>query len=390
MKTQTTNCLPRTAFTLVELLVVIAIIGVLIALLLPAVQAAREAARRMQCQNQVKQVVLACHGYHDISNSLPARMSGVVKSADWTDITDANNTERRRISAWVPILPGLEQNALYDQIREAQVNYTEGGTWQGLRPGSDNPNNTGGRSNVCVNISLPFMICPSEARPEAAAGYYGRNNYVFSEGDFCGRGDTFNGRTGHNKRGAFVNHAWRGLSSIQDGTSNTAGISERCVHYGAGQDIKSALVAPGGAVFSGFANSSGAASVEIPTNFNPQNCVILKSSTGEYTTTTGLNNTRSGRRWLSGEPIFGAFNTVLPPNSPSCATGGGSSDPAMLPPTSYHSGGVIIGLLDGSVRFVSETVHPGDQTVKCVQSGKSPYGVWGALGSISGGEANGL
>jgi prepilin-type processing-associated H-X9-DG protein len=329
--------------------------------------------------------MLACHNYHDIANSLPARMSGLVRATNWTDGSD--NEERRRVSAWVAIFPALEQSALYDQVRDAQVNYTNGSTWQGLRPGSDSP--SGASSNVGVNIKLPFMICPSEAAPNAPDGAYCRNNYVFCEGDFCGRGETFEGKKGHNKRGAFVEHAWRNFSAIQDGTSNTAGISERCVHFGEGRKIKSSIASSVSSVqiMSGFANNNGEVTNEVPNVFNPQNCQLLKTSTGEYSSTVSNVGYRSGRRWMSGEPVYGAFNTVLPPNSPSYSTSNASSDPCMLPPTSYHSGGVTVGLLDGSVRFVSDTVHPGDQTAKCVQSGTSPYGVWGALGSINGGEA---
>src|SRR5687768_4677827 len=87
------------AFTLVELLVVIAIIGVLVALLLPAVQAAREAARRSQCSNNLKQIGLAFHNFHDVRNSFPPlRIAG---AEGWA-------------SCWVLILPYMEQNAAYD------------------------------------------------------------------------------------------------------------------------------------------------------------------------------------------------------------------------------------------------------------------------------------
>ncbi|MDR0609822.1 MAG: DUF1559 domain-containing protein [Planctomycetaceae bacterium] len=380
MKTQKTKnrSQKNKAFTLVELLVVIAIIGVLIALLLPAVQAAREAARRMECQNRIKQVVLAVHNYHDRFDSLPARMSGMDKTNDWT-----GHNENRRISAWVGILPGLEQQSLYESITDAQKNYKNGSTWVGLRIAADNP--TGGNnSTVAVNVVVAFALCPSEARPEAPSGYYGRNNYVFCDGDFPGQGqDTLPNHKAHNKRGAFSSFVWHNLSAITDGTSNTAAVSERVAHYGRGRNIHSSFAQGISSVIASFAVTN-----EVPGTFNPQNCVVLKTATGEYpSSVTTARNDRTGHRWLSGEPIFGIFNTIVPPNSPSCTLGGGSSDPGVLPPNSYHSGGVNVGALDGSVRFISDTIGCGDLTLMCVKNGASPYGAWGAFGSKDGTES---
>lgn len=105
------------AFTLVELLVVIAIIGVLIALLLPAVQAAREAARRMQCTNKLKQVGLAVHNFHDSLNGLPPCSIGMLRSE--------STASRLRASFWVLILPYLEQQALYDSYKERTDSFND-------------------------------------------------------------------------------------------------------------------------------------------------------------------------------------------------------------------------------------------------------------------------
>jgi prepilin-type processing-associated H-X9-DG protein len=134
--------------------------------------------------------------------------------------------------------------------------------------------------------------------------------------------------------------------------------------------------------------ASFASGDEVPGTFNPQNCVVLKTATGEYSgTATNIRNDRTGHRWLSGEPIFGIFNTIAPPNSPSCTMGGGSSDPGILPPNSYHSGGVNVGALDGSVRFISDTIWCNDLTSGCVKNGPSPYGAWGAFGTKDSGES---
>ena len=115
-------------FTLVELLVVIAIIGVLVGLLLPAVQAAREAARRMSCSNNFKQIGLAIHNYHSAYKQLPKHMTGTNESPANAWWRASNNSNRRRLSMLVPILPFMEQQALWEQISNPNAERTDGNT----------------------------------------------------------------------------------------------------------------------------------------------------------------------------------------------------------------------------------------------------------------------
>ncbi len=93
-------------------------------------------------------------------------------------------------------------------------------------------------------------------------------------------------------------------------------------------------------------------------------------------------------RWEHGSVSHIGFNTVLPPNGPSCVDPGSNdnSTHGIYPPTSFHPGGVVAALADGSVRFISETINAGDSTLPPVSTGVSPYGVWGALGTHDGGE----
>jgi prepilin-type processing-associated H-X9-DG protein len=297
--------------------------------------------------------------------------------------------DNRRVSPMIAILPYLEQQALYENIVDVQKNYRNGSKWQGLRVAADKP--SGDNSPVAANIPIPFAICPSETRPESASGYMGRNNFVFNQGDFPGRSDTYVGRSGHNTRGPFVSFAWLDLSAVTDGTSNTVAVSERGVNYARGRDILSSIAQNVKTAIDIFSEKDANGTSEIPGTFNPQNCYNLIGSQREYdSSASSVRNDRSGRRWLSGEPMFSAFNTILPPNSPTCMLGTSSSDPGIIPPTSYHSGGVNVALLDGAVTFVSETIYCGILTDSCVKSGTSPYGIWGAVGSRDGGETQGL
>ena len=149
---------PNAAFTLVELLVVITIIGILIALLLPAVQAAREAARRMQCQNNLKQIGLALHGYHETQQSFPPGAFW-----DW-------NEDQRRGSILIRLLPYMEQQAIYDLFD--------------LKKGTDTQMLPDGK-NLLASISLAVYTCPSDSRPATlgtAPSEFALHNYAASIG----------------------------------------------------------------------------------------------------------------------------------------------------------------------------------------------------------------
>jgi prepilin-type N-terminal cleavage/methylation domain-containing protein len=159
-------------FTLVELLVVIAIIGILVALLLPAIQAAREAARRMQCTNNMKQLGLAILNYESgkkqlplaytpnyIGNNLTGGCSG--GSAPSTFFTNPSNSKKRHFVLTF-LLPYMEQQALYDQIDQSK-------DWNAIAI-----NTKTGKSNAATTkVDIPDFLCPSaDARPESATTDY--------------------------------------------------------------------------------------------------------------------------------------------------------------------------------------------------------------------------
>lgn len=348
------NSLSARGFTLVELLVVIAIIGILIALLLPAVQAAREAARRSQCSNNLKQLGLALHNYHDVNKALPLRRGG-------TGVYGNNANNANRLSAFIPLLPFYEQGAMYEQI-------TAGDPANGIRP-----NGPYAWSGWAVwNVAPSMLDCPSDTGPTAAR----EHSYAFSMGDQITNLNA--SLTSSGIRGLFNGQAAR-FADITDGLSNTIAMSER-------QRQTDASVTSVGAqqiqVTQGIANSVGGVDT------SPINC--LSVADGKYFRAGTSVKRRWGMVWTDGQAERVGFNTVLPPNAPSCSTGGdGNADNTVgvYPPSSRHPGGVNILMGDASVRFMSETVDTGNLALAPSTGGMSNYGVWGALGSRSGGEA---
>ncbi|WDI41618.1 DUF1559 domain-containing protein [Bremerella sp. P1] len=218
----------RGGFTLVELLVVIAIIGVLIALLLPAVQQAREAARRMQCSNQLKQIGLAIHNYHDTHKVFPCASA---VGHNWGTVHDSHKG-----SPYVKILPYLEQNPLYENC-----NFQGDTVAVSVTPDGDKVN----------SVVIDTIICPSDDHPgrwkDGAAINGGSNgedraltNYSFSMGSQanspCGthnnyfgngpivRADTLNP---NQISGVFGHWAWAArMRDITDGLTNTIALGE--------------------------------------------------------------------------------------------------------------------------------------------------------------------
>jgi prepilin-type N-terminal cleavage/methylation domain-containing protein len=335
----------RHGFTLVELLVVIAIIGILVALLLPAIQAAREAARRNSCSNNLKQAGVALHNYHDAIKKFPFRMGGTAGACN-------NTSNCSRISGWVLLLPYLEQGPLYQQISSES-------TYNGTSYAAYGPHPWDGNYTPW-SVRIPALLCPSDP---GNANRVNSVNYCFCVGDTS---QGINGAT--QPRGVFGYYSSIDTAGIVDGTSNTLAVSERVVCL----DAKS--------VMGGRANS-------IAVNPNPSIC-FQQASGGMYTAAPPPGCI-AGLRWADGNVGFTAVNTVLPPNTPTCQTGAWDGDDGVYPPTSYHPGGVMGTMADASVRFFGESIDTGNLSAAAPTNviGPSPYGVWGALGSRLGGES---
>jgi len=225
----------RVGFTLIELLVVIAIIGILVALLLPAVQQAREAARRTQCKNNMKQLGLAIHNYHDTHSVLPPSRiaNGFV---GWGGVSQGGPQYYKNGTGWTLLLPFLEQTALYNQY-----NHNVAASWSYVY-GAYSPSDVAGNPDVnypVVKTVLPFFLCPSDPNDKfynSQNQYYSvsatnpggaRTNYDFNTwyGEYYYQGYVM--RYYNSKdRPLFAANSSTSLASVKDGTSNTAMVTE--------------------------------------------------------------------------------------------------------------------------------------------------------------------
>ena len=383
----------RNAFTLVELLVVIAIIGMLIALLLPAVQAAREAARRMQCANNLKQMALALHNYHDVNDGFPSRAMKVYTHHHWGPV--------------YPLLPFFEQGAAYDTItadltttRASNVGHTYDATM----------------SDVFLKLVINTLCCPSDGTATkidgvtSTAGYHASagSNIMFSMGDVaCENNRVSSNITNYSPRadsGMMHNRALFGmeytshsLASVTDGTSNTVMLSEAV----ASPDMTNVTTGPD-VLRGGVSSVATSDATNIGNNSGSVMLLTAGNCLAKKIDATRISNpTRSlrGRIMLSGVASICGFNTILPPNSPSCSRMPNTNVGywGIYSATSNHPGGVNVVLCDGSGRFMSDTIDCGNYNgsypsvgTNNYYLGQSPYGVWGALVTIGAGESKTL
>jgi prepilin-type N-terminal cleavage/methylation domain-containing protein/prepilin-type processing-associated H-X9-DG protein len=326
----------RSAFTLIELLVVIAIIAVLIGLLLPAVQKVREAASRMLCTNNLKQIGLALHNYHDVYKVLPYGKGPDYRNSPLTP----NVPVYPRWSVHALILPYIEQGNLYKSIDFRYPPETPGmGGIINFMPAYQNPN----RENaVPCRAVVSTFLCPSDAKAAPPADWPGQNNYLGNLGTqfLCDLGEALPSTIAPNEKpnGVFYYLSAVRLTDITDGTSQTAFFSEKIRGAGAPDPRSDMFTIP---------NTS-------TLNHTFQTCTAVNPATGTPLTS------KQGWSWVMGEMCCTTYNHVAPPNSRTCAgTGfpGTMANMAMqVPPSSYHPGGVNVLMGDGAVRFVQDTI----------------------------------
>ncbi len=331
----------RNAFTLIELLVVIAIIAVLVALLLPAVQQAREAARRAQCKNNLKQLGLAIAGYEETFGFFPQGERSVAGLGG------------RRHSGYVGMLPQLDQQPMFEQLSD--VNFQRD-PWDT----SFNP----------FTRTISGLICPSDGNVTSGIG---KSNYTFHRGDSPWDHNEWGGNGGRGNRGFFdgtngnAEGRQKANRDVTDGMSNTIAMSERIKANG-GNTIR-----------------DGGTRLNCGNTMIQSNPAAAKANlVGDVY--SGSIAAWSGTRWPDGAPSFTGSTGILGPNRGSYTQGGWDGEDGIYEPDSRHVGGVQCLFGDGAVRFISENIDVGNSAAAPVISGQSPYGVWGAMSSIAGGE----
>ena len=340
----------RSAFTLIELLVVIAIISVLIALFLPAVQAAREAARRIQCTNNLKQMGLGLHNYEGITGAFPP--SNIAGTINGTFTYNGFSVHAR-------ILPFMEQGVAFNSINFSFTHRTV-------------------QNSTVVGLALTCFLCPSDTNIEGLTAFPSGVNarvpcYGFNEGDwFIWNALSTNGSNkGPNTRGVFGPNLSRRIAEFTDGMSQT-------------------LLATDVKALNPFCQVGGQFSepnLSSPTAPLPSPYVDPLSVASEYATVAACNAnppSQGHTAWVDGNSQETGMTTAFPPNKPAINPNSGadldiltlliSKDQPQygaITARSYHPGGVNALFADGGVRMAKSTID-----------GMT----WRALGTIAGAE----
>lgn len=384
-------------FTLVELLVVIAIIGVMVGLLLPAVQAAREAARRMSCGNNFKQIGLALHNYHAAYNKIAMHGTGTgfwqqSPNNAWWD--DSNVTSQMELSAFVGLLPFMEQQALWEQISsplkarvDGSLTNNPGNTppWPAMGPSPEDQQYPPWMTDIST------LRCPSD--PGKGAPTNGRTNYAVCTGDSIHPilqtgylNDQLRPKPNWDaeqyraaERGFFGIRRQSDFKDILDGLANTIAMGEIASDIG-DRDKRTAMTHSNGSSW----NSPTPPNTQ--PDGNPSACLDKNDIdplrpnfwrnphpnliTGQMT---------RGGLWSHFQFVSSQVNTLLPPNREVCATGWQDST-GVAPPSSRHQGGAHVIMGDGAVKFITDSIEAGNSRAPGISQqnlpgSKSPYGL---------------
>ncbi|MCS7469865.1 DUF1559 domain-containing protein [Stieleria sp. ICT_E10.1] len=391
-------------FTLLELLVVVGVIGILVGLLLPAVQASREAARRMSCSNNLKQVALGVAQYHDAFRILPPHGTGTFNNTN-----DPAATNQFRLSFLVSITPFLGNTPLWKTISSE---------WTGPPPAGDLLGQQDDFYDMAMDVDdfnepehrypsmgpVPSMRsygpwdhevatyrCPSD--PGIGSPALGRTNYAaclgdaiegldeglwrFQDSKWSPSGEAQMQATG---RGMFVPRMVTSFDDVTDGLSTTIMLGEIATDLG-DKDIRTIPSLQNGwtgGVLDDVQLCRSQIDPERPRFWDARGTVQLSSIRGQG----------RGYRWADAMPLMTGFNTVLPPNTQLCF-GGDSTTIGTLSLSSRHQGGGHVAMGDGAVVFLTDSIESGGMKGTVTLDGQdllapgspSPFGLWGALGT---------
>jgi hypothetical protein len=317
----------------------------LVALLLPAVQAARESARRSTCTNQTKQIALAIVQYHDAHKRFPPMATGPESTT-------------HQLSWAIHLLPYMEQLSMFQQIN-----------W--LAPAAVNSN------YAPYQLEVPAYLCPSSPFPDKYGNNNGRKSYRVCLGTTVFTFDLNNAGTAQETNGLFAFNKSHTIAECLDGTSRTLLISEIAM----GPSYPQAFD-----IIGNFAeNISGPTmnTYQVPSQYNSGYTVCMatagpdgKSYVAGTATCPSLNafnkDCYPGNRWQDGRPFYSGFNSIIPPNGPSCNNDASNDGYGIYTASSRHPTGVVVGMADGSTHFIQQTID---------------ILAWQSLGTRSGGES---
>ena len=348
----------------------------------------------MSCSNNFKQVGLAMHDYHDAFKQLPIHGTGTHQTASGTPNNwwaNSNITNAWRLSAMVGMLPFMEQQPLWEQISNPaifDINYPA----MGPTPQR--------RQYEPWATEINTLRCPSD--PGVGLPALGRSNYAFCLGDsmwWSVRGyrvpnwetnaPPWYNETGWStqsraaERGLWKIHQVAKFRDVLDGTANTIAMGEVATDLG-DRDRRTIQTTNGSQNPPADIRDNPKWCAEVQNQLDPERPLFWAPGVG----IAGANNGR-GYQWAEYRPNFTGMHTVLPPNAEVCG-GNNVGQTGMFPPSSRHPGGCHILMTDGAVRFITDSIEAGNSRAGMVwrdgggdqaAGRKSPYGLWGALGT---------
>lgn len=314
----------RGGFSIIEVIVVTGVIGLLIGVLLPAVQSAREASRRLQCANNLKQIGMALTNYESVYSTFPATNAKSLANL-------ANAFSAHYYSPLARMLPYLDQIPLFNA-----TNFD-------LSPSDDTSTSN---NDTVMMTSIGLFLCPSDPQPSVEG--YGRCNYRFNIGPtpWSSAGEN----NPQSLAGPFTSHVFYRASDFSDGTSNTVGISERCQ----GDWISNQTKINGDYILTWIGNSKP----DRDADWALEQCMRADSNT--------QLESRAGESWFISGLHFTNYNHCFTPNTNhmDCAFDGWHTTnlhnrtliEGVFSARSFHSNGVNAACMDGSVRFIKDSV----------------------------------